>query len=79
MIAQGASGIEDAIIALPYIGPLYKRFFMPVTYFSVDSRIMFEEAVHGTVLKVVEGLLSAKGARALSADQTKATSRDPLR
>ena len=76
---QGASGVEDAILAIPVFGPLYDRFLKPVTYFSVDSRIMFEEAVHGTVLKIVEGLLSAKGARALSPEEAKPQSRDVLR
>jgi hypothetical protein len=79
MAGSGGIAVEDAILAIPVVGPLYHRFFMPVTYFSVDSRIMFEEAVHGTVLKIVEGLLAAKGARALSPEQARAHSRDPLK
>lgn len=79
LMQRGSTDIEDVILAIPVVGTLYERFFKPVTYFSVDSRIMFEEAVHGTVLKIVEGLLSAKGARALSLDETKAKSRDVLR
>ena len=71
--------MEDAILAIPVWGPLYDRFLKPVTYFSVDSQIMFEEAVHGTVLKVIEGLLAAKGARALTSQQAKPQTRDVLR
>jgi hypothetical protein len=78
-LQKGVPAVEDAILAIPIFGPLYDRFLRPVTYFSLDSRIMFEEAVHGTVLKVVEGLLAAKGARALTSQQAKAQSRDVLR
>jgi hypothetical protein len=79
MIDSGATLIEDTLMALSFIGPLYVRFFKPVTYYAVDSRIMFEETVHETVLKVVEGLLAAKGARALAPEERKATSKDALR
>ena len=78
-IERGAPGIEDAVLAIPLLGALYQRFFKPVTYYSVDSRVMFEEAVHGTVLKIVEGLLAAKGARALSTEQAKPQSGNPLK
>ena len=76
---RGLQGVEDAVLAIPVLGGLYERFIQPVTYFSVDSRIMFEEAVHGTMLKIIEGLLAAKGARALSPEEARPQSRELLR
>ena len=70
-IRAGATGIEDAILAMPYAGIAYQLFVRPVTYYAVDTRIMFEQTVHETVLKVVEALLAAKGAKALTAEERK--------
>lgn len=77
-VADGSLAVEDSILAVPVVGPLYQRYFRPVTYYSIDSQIMFQDVVHGAVLKVIEGLLSAKGARALSPEQTKPRTRDVL-
>lgn len=79
MIGSGAPLLEDTLMAMSFVGPFYVMFFRPVTYYAVDSRIMFEQSVHETVLKVIEGLLAAKGARVLTAEQRKATSKDALR
>jgi hypothetical protein len=51
-----AEMVEDAIGAIPVLGALYTRFIKPVTYYSEDSRLIFEEAVHRVVLKHVETL-----------------------
>jgi len=70
--------VEDVILSLPVVGALYRRFLKPVTYYTEDTRLIFEEAVHTIVLHHVEGLLQTKGARALAPDQTKPQSRNPL-
>lgn len=36
------------------------------TYYKVDTALMFQSAVHGAVLEVVDGMTSTKGLRALS-------------
>lgn len=56
--SEGQSGVEDAILATPLVGRLYQRLFRPTTYYSEDSRLMFEHTVHTAVVSVVEGLLS---------------------
>jgi hypothetical protein len=51
----GGQGVEDAILGLPLIGRLYARFIRPVTYYSEDTRRMFEETVHRIVLATSPG------------------------
>jgi hypothetical protein len=75
----GALGIQDSFLAMPLIGPICNRLFKPVTYYSEDTRLLFEESVHRAVLKGVEGLLAAKGARALGPDERRAETRSVLR
>jgi hypothetical protein len=57
---------EDAVLAIPFFGTLYERIFKPVTYYKMDTALMFQAAVHAAVLDVVEKLLSAKGVRPLT-------------
>ena len=67
--------VEDAILSLPVIGTVYQRFFRPVTYYSEDSRKMFEETVHRVVLQHVSGLLSIAKMPPLSAEESKQRTR----
>ena len=75
----GAEFVDDVMLALPVFGALYARFIRPATYFSEDTRLVFQEAVHTIVLHQVELLLNAKGARALAPEQTKPEARPLIR
>lgn len=71
LVRQGIPEVGEGLASLPYVGPIIGRIANPVTYYSIDTRIMFEETVHETTVKLVEGLLAAKGAKALSAEERK--------
>jgi hypothetical protein len=58
--------VEDTILAIPLFGALYERFFKPITYYKMDTAMMFQSAVHSAVLEVIDQVISAKGVRALS-------------
>lgn len=68
---QGESGIEDALLATPLVGRVYQRLFNPVTYYSEDTRLMFEDTVHRTVVQIVEGILTVNKMPPIPADQVK--------
>lgn len=68
---EGWAAIEDAILAMPVLGVLYAKFIKPVTYYSEDTRLMFEETVHRVVLQVVSGILTINKLPAIQADQLK--------
>lgn len=59
-------GWDDALVAMPLLGPLYERIFRPETYYKIDTVLMFQQAVHAAVLEAVDQITSAKGIRALS-------------
>ena len=65
-LRQGINPGESTVLAMPLIGPLYERIFAPTTYYSTDTALMFQEAVHNSVLEVLDGMTSAKGLRTLS-------------
>lgn len=66
---------EDAVLAVPYLGPLYEYFFSPATYYRYDTALMFQELVHGALLEVIDTLLEGKGLRALSPEDRKPVTR----
>ncbi|MEX2181905.1 MAG: hypothetical protein WD771_07670 [Gemmatimonadaceae bacterium] len=46
------------LVSLPVIGFLYSRLAKPNTYYSEDTRVMFEETIHRVVLDIVSGILT---------------------
>lgn len=75
---SGSEAVEDALLAIPGIGTLYTRFIKPVTYYSTDTRVAFEESVHRVVLKHVEALRTLNNLPALLPVEAKSKSRAPL-
>jgi hypothetical protein len=70
--------IEDAIMSLPVLGWLYRRYIRPITYYSEDSRVAFEEAIHRIVLAHVGSLLSVSKLPSISAEGAKVHHRRPF-
>ena len=70
---------DDPILAVPLLGPLYERFFRPLTYYRIDTMLMFQSAMHSAVTEVIDGLTTAKGLRALTDEEKKPIMRDFLR
>lgn len=70
---------DDPILAIPILGPLYERFFRPVTYYRVDTTLMFQSAVSAAVNESIDALTTAKGMRALTEDEKKPIMREFLR
>jgi hypothetical protein len=75
----GAAFFDDMMLGLPVWGLLYARFIKPATFFTEDTRLVFQEAVHTVVVRQVDLALNAKGARALAPEQTKPNSRPLIR
>ena len=71
--------VDDVFSALPYLGQWYRKFFNPETFYVQDIRAMFQKSVHNTVTETIDAILSGQGLRALSPDQSRATTVSPLR
>lgn len=65
------SGILGKLFAIPIIGGLLERMLKPLTYYRIDSALMFQSLVHSAVLEVIDNMTKAKGLRALSESERK--------
>lgn len=77
-VRNGKLFSEDAVLAMPLVGSLYNAIFRPSTMYKQDTIDMYQKAVHASVLEVVDGVLSAKGLRALSPEERRPTLRSFL-
>ena len=64
--SMGKPEADDIILMLPIIGPLYDRFFGPITYYRIDTSDMFQQSVRQAVMEAVDQATNAKGIRALT-------------
>jgi len=71
LIKEGSSATESAVLAIPVLGALYARFFMAITYYKIDTTLMFQESVRHAVLEVVDQVTQARGLRSLSDSERK--------
>lgn len=56
---------------LPVIGVIFALFRSRVTYYKIDTQLMFQESVHRAVLDVLDEITTAQGVRAMSEDDRK--------
>jgi hypothetical protein len=66
---EGWTGVEDALLATPLVGRIYRQLFSPITYYAEDTRLMFEDTVHRTVVQIVEGILTVNKMPPIPGDQ----------
>lgn len=79
-VHQGYFGDEEWVLSVPWVGYFYTVIFNPVTYFRLDSAMMFRDSVRNGVNEVINDLREQKGLRPLGdedfrpdADEEKAT------
>lgn len=71
ILNESCPGWDDPLLAMPIIGQLYEAVFRPITYYRLDTALMFQSAVHAAVLEVIDDLTTTKGLRALSEQERK--------
>ena len=76
LMSQGEQEWHAYLLAVPILGFLWERFFLPATYYRIDTALMFQEAVHRAVLEVVDRLTEAQGLRRLTDLERKPILRD---
>ncbi|MCU1231707.1 MAG: hypothetical protein JWO97_4591 [Acidobacteria bacterium] len=68
------------ISAVPLLGYLYQRSVKPVTFYKIDSALMFQSVVHDLVLlPVLDNIVSAQGVPAIAEAARRPTMRELLR
>lgn len=77
--STGFEIFDDTVLAMPLIGPVYGHLFRPVTYYSIDTRMMFQQSIHRAITSVINGLTEEHGLRCLSPDELRPVERNLLR
>jgi len=70
-LGEAPGWLEGIIASIPIINHLFFRFFRPLTYYQLDTALMFQESVHAAVLEVIDQMMEAKGLRLLSETERK--------
>jgi len=58
--------LPGCLSAIPFLGPILLQLFKPMTYYRLDTALMFQESVREAVLEILDGVIKAKGLRAIS-------------
>jgi hypothetical protein len=64
-------GCLTALIDIPLLGFLLRAFVKPITYYKIDTALMFQQTVHLSVLEVLDAMTTAKGVKALTETERK--------
>lgn len=64
------------VAKLPFIGMFVHWFIKPLTYYKVDTALMFQSVTQGAVTAALDDMLKQKGMRALSDTERKPIMRD---
>ena len=78
-LGEVRSGLLAELSAIPYIGPVIAfvaNAAKPLTYYRVDTALMFQSVTHGAVLQALDEVIDAKGMRALTETEKKPIMRD---
>jgi hypothetical protein len=63
---RGSQELNAKILNIPVLGLLYEALFHPLSYYRIDTALMFQESIRFSVQEVVDEITKAKGIRALS-------------
>lgn len=68
-VQEGAIGDEEWVMSLPILGWLYVFVFNPLTYYRLDTAMMFRDSIRSAVNEVINELREEKGLRLLGEDE----------
>ena len=71
--------LDELICRIPFFGRIYESLFHPETFFRLDQREMYRQAVQRSVQKVLTDLGAQKGNRSLAQIEPKPILRDLYR
>lgn len=61
---------------IPLVGLWFRLLIRPITYYRIDTALMFQSATHTAVLEVVDSLTTNEGIRGLTELERRPVSRD---
>jgi hypothetical protein len=78
-LGEVRSGLFAKLTEIPYFGVVFgflASIVKPLTYYRIDTALMFQSVTHGAVLEALDQVIDAKGMRALSDLEKKPIMRD---
>lgn len=75
-LGQVESGFFAWLATLPFVGWIFERFIKPLTYYKIDTAMMFQSVAHGSLLAALDAVTEARGLRALTESERKPVMRD---
>lgn len=79
LIREGIIEITLSPSEIPLFGKVYDFVFKPVTYYRIDTTLMFEDTVHAAVLEAIDRMTGEKGYRSLTELERKPIHKDLFR
>ncbi len=70
-LIEEAGCAKGCLSVIPLLGSMLLALFFRQTYYTIDTRLMFEGAIHDAILQVIDGLTKANGLRMLEGDERK--------
>jgi hypothetical protein len=75
-VGHGLANMDAALLSVPIIGAFYELYVRPLTYYRIDLALMYQQAVHGAIVQVVDELTTAQGLPPLSEFERKPVMRE---
>lgn len=75
-LCEPPSGCLSILLGIPVINLLTWVAVRPLSYFKIDTALMFQQSVHAAVLEVLDQMTTAQGARSLAPEERKPLMRD---
>ena len=69
-------GCIGRLAEMHVLGLIFKALVAPITYYKVDTALMFQQSIHATVLEVVDRITAGHGVRALTEFERKPVMRE---
>lgn len=70
------SGFFAWLVSIPILGALVERFLKPLTYYKIDTTLMFQSVTQSSILEVVDAVTKSQGLRSLTEAERKPVMRD---
>ena len=78
-LSEPLTGCLAILLRIPILNLLVALFLPPLTYYRIDTALMFQEMIHNAVMEVIDEVTTHKGVRALTEDERKPIMREFFR
>jgi len=62
-VALGLADLDNLLLKLPVIGPIYERLFREETYYRVDTRLLYLKTIPDLIQRLAEDITGDKGVK----------------